>query len=88
MVDSEDDFGSYIDNLAAAEEAAARDARMFNEHEVRMYCDIEAMSQQKLVVAFQTNISRYFLFYFRTDLETDDMGRMDRAAGSGTRTTF
>jgi hypothetical protein len=36
MVDPGEDFSGYMDNLAASEDAAARDERMFNEHEVRI----------------------------------------------------
>lgn len=35
MVDPGDDFGGYMEQLAATEDAAARAARILEEHEVR-----------------------------------------------------
>lgn len=34
MVDAGEDFGGYMDNLAAAEEEAARHQRVLDDHEV------------------------------------------------------
>lgn len=85
MADPGEDFAEYMDHLAAAEERAARDERMYAEHEVSLksntfisgVADLDKFSRSLTCV-----IHRF------EDLETNNLGWMGCTANSSNWQTF